>query len=116
MAYQNFDMRKGRERRSQAGRAEVGQQAHGKGEVDAPQYAVKSKVLHSGICVGPCENKLMNKSLLSGGLLKKTLMIQINKKICIYTYLNLNKPRSKCRKRKNTTFIIPWCTSSKLDV
>lgn len=45
---QNFDMRKQRDRGSQPGGAEVGHQAHGKGEADAPQSALKSKVLHSG--------------------------------------------------------------------
>lgn len=86
MAYQNFDMRKGRERGSQAGRAEVGQQAHGRSGCTT----VSSEVLHSGIRVGPCENKLMKKSLLSGGLLKKTLMIQINKKN-MYLYICKSK-------------------------
>lgn len=47
VAYQNFDTRKQRERGSQPG-GEVGHQAHGKGEANAPQSAVKSEVLHSG--------------------------------------------------------------------
>lgn len=48
VAYQNFDTRRQRERGSQPGGGEVGHQAHGKGEANAPQSAVKSKVLHSG--------------------------------------------------------------------
>lgn len=63
VAHQNFHMRKQRERGSQAGGAEAEHQAHGKREADAPQSAVKSKVLHSGTktrwkCMKqPCERK-----------------------------------------------------------